>query len=39
MKGKTKEELKARKPTNETVKIELIEKANAKDFYFPDSIY
>jgi ribose transport system substrate-binding protein len=39
MKGKTKEELKARKPTNETVKIELIEKTNAKDFYFPDSIY
>lgn len=39
MKGKTKEELKAWKPTNETVKIELIEKANAKDFYFPDSIY
>lgn len=34
-----KDQLKTRKPTNETVKIDLIEKANAKDFYFPDSIY
>ncbi len=37
--GNTKEQLKAWKPKNETVKIDLVENANAKDFYFPDSIY
>jgi ribose transport system substrate-binding protein len=34
-----KEDLKNFKPKNVDVKIDLIEPSNAKDFYFPDSIY
>lgn len=37
--GMTPEARKAWKPTKVDVKIDLVEKANAKDFYFPDSVY
>ncbi len=35
----TPDDLKNWKPKNIDIKIDLVEAANAKDFYFPDSIY
>ncbi len=39
LKGTKKEDLKNFKHKDIDVKIDLVEPANAKDFYFPDSIY